>query len=283
MTKYYYFTCLSCGKTNYSIDKNSLVECCNCNEKHNGEISIYICPNKGFKADFKTATSKVVKPKKSYSNEIEYIGNGVTEMSFSFNNMLELVSNKDDELLVLNKGPFFTCKKCGYSIIDQDFKKERKLKIEENGHSNGFEPCGNKHLDEIALGYTFKTDVVKFVFKSHYSFDAACSFLYALLDGISSTFLIERNDINGVLSREKNDTYSVIIYDDLPGGAGHVQKLLNENSLRKVLLETLAKVESCKCDIHTSCYNCLRNYKNQRRHKHLSRKGAIKVIKETLG
>ena len=54
-------------------------------------------------------------------------------------------------------------------------------------------------------------------------------------------------------------------------------------SLRKVLLETLAKVESCKCDIHTSCYNCLRNYKNQRRHKHLSRKGAIKVIKETLG
>ena len=43
------------------------------------------------------------------------------------------------------------------------------------------------------------------------------------------------------------------------------------------------KVNQNCCDENTSCYNCLRNYYNQKQHKFLSRKAAKDGIKYILG
>ena len=119
-------------------------------------------------------------------------------------------------------------------------------------------------------------------FKKHLQFHEALSFLYAFLDGISFTFSIERKDIDGVVALEKNSTYSVVVFDAVPGGAGYVKNLMNEKNLALVLNDTLKNISSCTCDVETSCYNCLRNYKNQRHHRFLKRSSAMKVINDIL-
>lgn len=285
ITKYYYLKCKSCGKTIYNIDKSKLLLCDVCFAElklEENRPKCFICPTYGFKADFKTVTSKTIKPKKSYSNEIEYLGKGINEFTFDFKDYIKVYSNKNDELLVLNTNPFFMCDKCGYTIMDKDNKGTLRKKLQEEGHSDGIKKCENTHLREISLGYYFKTDVIKIEFKKHLQFHEALSFLYAFLDGISFTFSIERKDIDGVVALEKNSTYSVVVFDAVPGGAGYVKNLMNEKNLALVLNDTLKNISSCTCDVETSCYNCLRNYKNQRHHRFLKRSSAMKVINDIL-
>lgn len=51
----------------------------------------------------------------------------------------------------------------------------------------------------------------------------------------------------------------------------------------QVLYAALARVETCECGAETSCYNCLRNYRNQIHHDMLSRAAAAGVLRRALG
>jgi hypothetical protein len=68
----------------------------------------------------------------------------------------------------------------------------------------------------------------------------------------------------------------------VPGGAGHVKRLLNKNAIVNSLRAGLDKVSQDCCDENTSCYNCLRNYYNQSYHNKLVRKLAKDIIKRIL-
>ena len=57
--------------------------------------------------------------------------------------------------------------------------------------------------------------------------------------------------------------YDIIVFDNVPGGAGHVKRLINKDSLKQSLISAKMKVSQDCCDENTSCYNCLRNYYNQ--------------------
>lgn len=281
ITKYYYFECQACHKINYNINPDVLNACTSCGLPNSRKDKFFIVPNKGFKSDLKSKVSKTVKPKKSYSNDIQYIGNGICEAEINFKDKVELISNKNDELLVLNENPFYMCNTCGYTVIDkqEDLKHSPSLQKE---HSTGYEKCECKELQRINLGYAFRTDVVKLKFAGHYSLSQVTSFMYALLDGISEAFTIERNDINGVISQEADATFSVVLYDDVSGGAGHVKRLLNAVKFEDALKISSKKIKNCSCDIRTSCYNCLRNYRNQRYHKLLVRLNAIAIFDDLL-
>ena len=102
----------------------------------------------------------------------------------------------------------------------------------------------------------------------------------ALLEGISQEFNIERKDIDGIVVRNKNNGYDLIIYDNVPGGAGHVKRIMDKRMLVETFELSLRKVEQKCCDEDSSCYNCLRNYNNQSYHKLLKRKLAIEALKE---
>lgn len=281
LTKNYYMTCDSCGRVTYNIDKSKVAKCSICGMESENKDKYFIVPSQGFKSDIKKSTSRTVKPKKSYSNEIQYLGNGINEINIDYNGKVTLISNRDDELLVLNESAFYMCNLCGYTIIDKESQYKGIVQVEKE-HSTGYDTCNCKTLYPMSLGYTFRTDVVKLQFEKHYSLEHSLSFLYAFLDGISIAFSIERNDINGVIAREADSTYSIIVYDDVPGGAGHVKRLLNSSDFENVLKTTLNKVSTCTCDVNTACYNCLRNYRNQRKHKFLSRTSAIIVLNDVL-
>ena len=107
------------------------------------------------------------------------------------------------------------------------------------------------------------------------------SVLFALLEGLSQELGIERTDIKGCLFRTSTEgimVYSLILYDAVAGGAGHVRRIATPDGkiLHAVFCRALAVVETCGCD--TSCYHCLRNYYNQKIHNLLDRKKATAFL-----
>ena len=108
--------------------------------------------------------------------------------------------------------------------------------------------------------------------------------MYAFLEGISSALGIERNDIDGVLEmNQEEQSFDILIYDNVPGGAGHVKRLLDKDAIIRSLKAALVKVSQSCCDENTSCYNCLRNYYNQMQHNKLRRIYAKTLIESLLG
>jgi hypothetical protein len=74
------------------------------------------------------------------------------------------------------------------------------------------------------------------------------------------------------------------LFDDVPGGAGHVQRLEDQEELIAVLEAALARVVQCGgCDTSASCYRCLRSYRNQFCHDLLVRQGAADYLEELWG
>ena len=105
-----------------------------------------------------------------------------------------------------------------------------------------------------------------------------------LLRGICSHLNIEENDISGCLQINPENghlNYSIVLFDNTPGGSGHVKQLKNQAVLENVLKHTLLLMEQCDCggnEGDTSCYACLRNYKNQKYHDSLKRKHVIDYL-----
>jgi ATP-dependent helicase YprA (DUF1998 family) len=112
------------------------------------------------------------------------------------------------------------------------------------------------------------------------------SVVYAILNAIAKDLNIERRDIKACLSQKMINNklqYSVIIYDAVPGGAGHSRRLVTKDGkmLYSILMSALRNMENCNCD--PSCYNCLRSYENQKIHDQLDRKLAAEFLKQFKG
>ena len=73
-----------------------------------------------------------------------------------------------------------------------------------------------------------------------------------------------------------------MIYDNVPGGAGHVRRIVNKQAIISAFTTSLESVSHQCCDENTSCYNCLRNYYNQSVHSKLKRKYAIELLESIL-
>ena len=103
------------------------------------------------------------------------------------------------------------------------------------------------------------------------------------MEGISIAMNIEREDIDGVVKwNYEFESYDILLFDNVPGGAGHVKRLMGKQKIIKSLQIALNKVSKSCCDEDTSCYNCLRNYYNQTYHSLLKRKYAIEVLNNLL-
>ena len=203
-------------------------------------------------------------------------------MRFTVNGqMLQIESTSNDSLVVVGRTRYRVCPVCGYAT-DGELPKPHEP-------SRGY-PCLNKEGKgtEYLLSHDFKTDVVKITFEAREAADlnTMLSVLYALLEGLSREMGIERTDIKGCLFRTEVGgmmIYTVILYDAVAGGAGHVRRMVTEDgrAFQQVLRKALTVVNSCNCD--TSCYQCLRNYYNQKIHDQLNRRAAFAFLNPWLG
>ncbi len=285
--KNWFITCPTCKKTNVFLSKSDISECKYCGQTISTEVmEYYIEPVNGFKSGI-TKESTRLKPKRSYAGEVSYVGNGKTdEKRLVLGNAIGIETSSDDELLVMNKSGFYMCPVCGYSEI---VKKGTKLPQILKQHKNFKQfDCSCSELNYLRLGHKFQTDVARFTIPYLRSDDKlgypqALSFLYAFLEGVSLALDIERNDIDGLLELNLEfQSYDILLYDNVPGGAGHVKRLLSREAIAKSLKTSLEKVSKECCDENTSCYSCLRNYYNQSYHNKLQRKLAIDILKHLI-
>ncbi len=277
---YDYFECNECKKLNirvHGLDSEKECDVCGNKQSYN---KTFIIPKFGFIADNKIEKAKTRKPKKTYSGDIHYVGKGrpIEKLDFEINGIsVDMNSTGNDELVIMNENPFFTCNTCGYSKIDMEHASYPNMQEKHKNHK-GYQ-CPNETLYKYSLAHNFKTDVVRITFDLSIDFDQARSILYGFLEGISNHLNIERHDIAGTIIRNNNmRTYDFIIFDNVPGGAGHVKRLMNEDEMIKVLNTTDYLMNRDCCDPETSCYTCLRNYYNQKIHDKLKRKYVINFL-----
>lgn len=287
LTKNWFIVCPACKKTNIYLSMSDNTRCKYCGSDIGAaSAEYYIEPSYGFKSG-ETKESTYLKPKRSYAGEVTYVGGGKPdEKRLVVGNVLGVETSSEDELLVMNKSGFYMCPECGYSdIVKRGSKTLQTLKIHRNYKQY---TCIKDTLEYIRLGHKFETDVARFTIPmlaldEPISFPRALSFMYAFLEGISIALGIERTDIDGVLEVNLDmKSYDILLYDNVPGGAGHVKRLLSKEAIVSSLEAGLEKVSKQCCDENTSCYNCLRNYYNQSYHSKLVRKLAKDLIERLL-
>lgn len=285
--KYYFTTCPNCKKVNVFLSKRTGMKCKYCGESISSEhTEFYIEPVNGFKTGV-TKESTRMKPKRSYAGEVSYLGGGTKDDNYlEVGKEIIIETSTNDQLLVMNRSNFYMCTKCGYSEIVKG-GVQTPIKMKKHKNFRQFD-CNCEELERVKLGHSFQTDVARFTIPmldsaNKESFSRALSFMYALLEGISNTIGIERNDIDGILELNlEKHSYDILIYDNVPGGAGHVKRLVDRKSIINVLQAAHSKVSQNCCDENTSCYNCLRNYYNQTYHSKLQRKSAKEFIEKLL-
>jgi ATP-dependent helicase YprA (DUF1998 family) len=185
--------------------------------------------------------------------------------------LLSVGYNRDGSLLHINEGSikyhgngFKLCPKCGVHITHQ----EKACKV----CKTVLKQEGGRYM----LGFQQRTDTLHLQFSDtpYYVGDDSftpfwVSLKYALIQGASRALQIERKDIGGVLYPEQmGDSWrpTVVLYDNVPGGAGHVKRI--EEAMGEVVTAVLTILD---CDCETSCYRCLREYSNQFEHSQLNR------------
>lgn len=283
LTKVFYYECSNCHKTTLRYSEDNDFCCPKCRSRDGKNSGMFVTPQYGFTGEIKRNTATELKPKRSYASPVKYIGNGSLDGELvEVNEHLKFYTAKNDELLIVNENSFFSCPKCGYSLIDNEHGSLPK--IDKGEHYGAFAKCNNTLLERHNLGFSYKTDVLKMVIDLPFSggYNQAISVLYALLEGISLAFDIERNDIDGIFINENNKNVFVL-FDTVPGGAGHVKRLLNKKEMISAFKYAYEKVSQECCD--TACYNCIKNYKNQKYHEYLRRplaKDFLNMLMETL-
>lgn len=290
-----YCKCKKCGEPNYfaDTDKRTMV-CISCGETlKRGQCAIYktLEPRDGFIVDASVHDVPMHKPERDFKTEAYYLGdqNSRCIAKYRYNiggKQITLESTANDSLGVIGDGEYYVCPSCGYAD-DRVFAKHKTPK--------GYD-CKNNSIGEknkYRLTHIFRTDVVKLTFhcdeaRTSYGIKVMQSVLYALLEGLSRATGIERTDLKGCLHAMHDPVTNkmlctIILYDGVAGGAGHVRRIVTESGkvLHEVLQAAYDVVSKCTCD--PSCYQCLRNYYNQKIHDELDRKEATAFLSSWLG
>ncbi|MBD3251213.1 DUF1998 domain-containing protein [Candidatus Uhrbacteria bacterium] len=117
------------------------------------------------------------------------------------------------------------------------------MKIKHNNPLNS-ESCKGEFYT-YHLGHRFMTDVLELRTTLPPSGRTQTySLLYALLDGASDALGISRTDIAGTIyPRGAGKSPSLVLYDNVPGGAGHVSRVYE--NLRPTFEAACKRLEQC--------------------------------------
>jgi len=186
---------------------------------------------------------------------------------------IHVQSTSPGRMVVLCEGfrgrPFYICASCGAGF---------RSRVGSHSTPYGSECRGS--LFPCALGHQFDTDVVTLLFPMPQTppLDTlwfAYSLAYSLVEGAtaSDALGVPATDLNVVVGRVADAGMApIILYDNVPGGAGLVTRLEDETVLHACLAAACERVAGgCGCGEEESCYGCLRSYRNQFAHPKLAR------------
>ncbi len=186
-------------------------------------------------------------------------------------------------------GGFDVCVHCG----------KVKLSESEKQYSDHEFYCKDRGKDaetriRVSLYHEFESEAIRLllpVAEEHLDGVYAESFCAALLMGLKLFFGGKVDHLRTILqnapvpSEEIRRTF-IYLYDTVPGGTGHLQDLLKDQTLtKKVLTQALMKLQKCVCHEDPSkdgCYRCLFAYRNSFERRNISRDTAILVLEKIV-
>lgn len=283
-TQYVYKKCAGCGKFTMMIDNfleeedderfSEQLSVCSCGERLGKGAQRFIKPEKGFKfEDAKMSVSE--KPRRSHSSEVSFCDSYDNEESIHHigREDVQMISRSNSRLVAINEQKYLICNRCGFAFKIEEVEKKKSW--DHKGADR--KDCSGSNISShvLNLGHVFRTDVLilRFMNRPCRDKNTAMSVLYALLEGFCREFSIERSELSGCLDNVGGD-YTFIIFDNTPGGSGYVRMISDEDALRRGVDSATSVVRDCTCGGptgDTSCYSCLRNFRNQRYHDDLVR------------
>jgi len=197
--------------------------------------------------------------------------------------VIRLTKASPGSMVVLCEGRrgngFYICGRCGAGF------RERK-----NQHETPYgEKCSGT-IEQVSLGHEFVTDVLQIQFLLGLQQDNVdgiwfgYSLAYALAEGAAEVLEVPVTDLSVTVAYSSDRAIPpIILYDNVPGGAGLVASLEDKDKLRDCLEAALTRVNGgCGCGENDSCYGCLRSYRNQFAHQHLRRGPVMRYLKTLL-
>lgn len=171
-----------------------------------------------------------------------------------------------------NGGGFYICRSCGAHSTERGAKHKSP---------NGTECSGT--LERLSLGHELVTDTMRLQFSRVTGEHTAYSVAYAILLGAAGVLNVPDTDLNATVARgDGPDEIAIVLYDAVPGGAGLVARLEDENVFARTVRNARERVAGhCGCD--SSCYGCLRSYRNQFAHAWLDRNQAERILSPDNG
>ncbi|WP_024794783.1 DEAD/DEAH box helicase [Tomitella biformata] len=277
-----YRVCRECNQfeCGHELDADAL--CPSCHVEF-GRIRTFVVPEFGFVADRKVDDVKAEPPQRLWggASYVENVGDVVDVFEWQSTGGVEVTARAGTRarMAVVSEGMgggFHLCGWCGWAAASTG----KPMKSGHQRPTTGA-PCeGRPQI--VSLAHRYETDVAEFTF-GDMGYDKESesrwlSVLYALLEGASEALEISRDDIDGTLSWSGDGKRSIVLFDTVPGGAGAAKKIAE--SLATVLQFAVDRVSRCDCGEETSCYGCLRSFRNDRHHDKLTREGALAIFKQ---
>ncbi|GAA3749380.1 hypothetical protein HDA32_001144 [Spinactinospora alkalitolerans] len=284
----YYAVCDSCGYYQESSQKIDPV-CASCGAQRRGVQKHYCVPEFGFVADSSVGEAGETPPVRSWIGATHVLRLAADPSEFAWpmrdGGTIRCRSGSRGELVAVSEGVgragYLICDRCGRGLSGSAHRDPPK----EHDHLFRNQTCTGR-LAPYSLAHRYQTDLVEVSFDGRLERGAMpetarSSLLYALLEGASSALEISRDDIGGSLYRRAEGETTLVIFDTVPGGAGGSRRIAESFDL--VAAEAMRRMRDCDCGYETSCYGCLRNYRNQTVHDRLQRGTALEVLEALIG
>jgi len=242
----------------------------------------YLVPRFGFITDRQKPKEPRGRSSRVFTTRPYFVGLTIPQAAEIDFGSIKITKASPGQMVILCEGRrgrgFYVCRQCGAGF--REYKNQHKTPYGEN--------CSGK-LEQVSLGHEFETDVLQLKFllePPQNDIDNlwfAYSLAYALLQGAAAVLEVPSNDLNTTVAYGGNTSIPpIILYDNVPGGAGLVARLEEKDFLHACLEAAFERVNgSCGCGENDSCYGCLRSYRNQFAHQHL-RRGPVMYYLKTL-
>ncbi|WP_370012882.1 DEAD/DEAH box helicase [Nocardiopsis sp. LDBS0036] len=286
LVEFHYRLCETCGHYEDSSEKLEPV-CTACGEAPRRAPSVYSIPEFGFVADSKTYAAGTTPPERVWHGftQVRKLAAEPEEYTWptAGGGKARCQAGSRGQLIAVSEGRhgggYYLCRWCGWgeSIASNRPPASHNRPLTQ-------QPCQGRP-EKRSLGHQYETDLLSVAFEGPLNLgtvdeEVRQSLLYALLEGASAALEISRDDIGGTVFHSDRGQKSLVLFDTVPGGAGGAVRIAQ--GFPDVLQAAHARVHDCDCGAETSCYGCLRNYRNQNVHDLLRRQDALHALDQLL-
>jgi len=297
-----FVTCERCGWYKHARQPDTMhdaqlpTECARCEAPLEGRPSSFVQPVHGFVAEIvndRVGSSRRPRRRGRTRTYLSSTEQNDGELWQSHMPGLDTLLSADAHLLTLSTTETKLCYTCGYARpadVSKPTKRGRGVRPEVQApHPDArkaTQECSGARYS-VRLGHEYHSDVLQLRLQVQTAPPCPCheadcrgaleSAAAALVAGAAWVLGTSRDDLDAAVTGSHGGTATLMLFDTTPGGAGLARAAARQ--LPEVLRQAHRLASQCTCDSSTSCYACLRSYRNQWRHDHLVRSAAAAVLR----